>query len=414
MARTSLQSNRGAILLNVATGLMVFFGVTAFVVDYGVMWVGRGQAQNAADAGALAGAVAMAFDANGWTDRTPTGPARASALRMAQQNSIWGQPPNVDVNTDVFFTGLPAAMCPADPNGRTPCIRVDVYRNQARGNPLPAIFGLAVGLVDQGVRATATARVAVADASDCLKPWIIPDKWADNHDTTAPIDSTWTAEDTFETGNQQGQTWTPFNPPDVYTPPSSSGPGTGFTVDADLGMMVTLKAGGPQTSISPGVYFPVRIPTYTGGSTGGSDYRANISDCNGVAIPIGTMLESENGNMIGPTAQGVSALIARDPGARWDPVTKSVTNSCAQASPSCGTSSPRIVAVPIFDTALYESTKRQGLPQFKVVNILGFFLDQMQGNDVRGYLTEAPGLSTGTVASIDPQASFLTTIQLIR
>ena len=414
MARTSLQSNRGAILLNVATGLMVFFGVTAFVVDYGVMWVGRGQAQNAADAGALAGAVAMAFDANGWTDRTPTGPARASALRMAQQNSIWGQPPNVDVNTDVFFTGLPAAMCPADANGRTPCIRVDVYRNQARGNPLPAIFGLAVGLVDQGVRATATARVAVADASDCLKPWIIPDKWADNHDTTAPIDSTWTAEDTFETGNQQGQTWTPFNPPDVYTPPSSSGPGTGFTVAADLGTMVTLKAGGPQTSISPGVYFPVRIPTYTGGSTGGSDYRANISDCNGVAIPIGTMLESENGNMIGPTAQGVSALIARDPGARWDPVTKSVTNSCAQASPSCGTSSPRIVAVPIFDTALYESTKRQGLPQFKVVNILGFFLDQMQGNDVRGYLTEAPGLSTGTVASIDPQASFLTTIQLIR
>jgi len=410
MARTSLRSNRGAILLNVATGLMVFIGVTAFVVDYGVMWVGRGQAQNAADAGALAGAVAMAFDANGWTDRTPTGPARASALRMAQQNSIWGQPPNVDVNTDVFFTGLPAAMCPADANGRTPCIRVDVYRNQARGNPLPAIFGLAVGVVDQGVRATATARVAVADASDCLKPWIIPDKWAEHY----PVEAAWTSTSTFETGSQQGQTWTPFNPPDAYTPPSSSGPGTGFTVAADLGMMVTLKAGGPQTSISPGVYFPVRIPTYTGGSTGGSDYRANISDCNGVAIPIGTMLESENGNMIGPTAQGVSALIARDPGARWDPVTKSVTNSCAQASPSCGTSSPRIVAVPIFDTALYESTKRQGLPQFKVVNILGFFLDQMQGNDVRGYLTETPGLSTGTVASIDPQASFLTTIQLIR
>ena len=410
MARTSLRSNRGAILLNVATGLMVFFGVTAFVVDYGVMWVGRGQAQNAADAGALAGAVAMAFDANGWTDRTPTGPARASALRMAQQNSIWGQPPNVDVNTDVFFTGLPAAMCPADANGRTPCIRVDVYRNQARGNPLPAIFGLAVGVVDQGVRATATARVAVADASDCLKPWIIPDKWAEHY----PVEAAWTSTSTFETGSQQGQTWTPFNPPDAYTPPSSSGPGTGFTVAADLGMMVTLKAGGPQTSISPGVYFPVRIPTYTGGSTGGSDYRANISDCNGVAIPIGTMLESENGNMIGPTAQGVSALIARDPGASWDPVTKSVTNSCAQASPSCGTSSPRIVAVPIFDTALYESTKRQGLPQFKVVNILGFFLDQMQGNDVRGYLTEAPGLSTGTVTTIDPLASFLTTIQLIR
>jgi Flp pilus assembly protein TadG len=413
MKRSTRRSNRGAILINVAIGLMVFIGVSAFVVDYGVMWVGRNQAQNAADAGALAGAVAMAFDTNGWTDRTPTGPARASALQMTQLHSIWGVAPNVDVNTDVFFTGNPAAMCPPDANGLTPCIRVDVYRNQARGNPLPAIFGLAVGLVNQGVRATATARVAVADASDCLKPWIIPDKWVDNHDTVTPIDNTWTSEDTFETGDQQGQTWTPYNPPDVYTPPSANDPGTGFTVANDLGMAITLKAGSPQSSISPGVFFPVRLPTYTGGSTGGSDYEANIADCNGVAIPIGSFLQSENGNMIGPTAHGVSDLIARDPGARWDPVSKSVVNSCAQATPSCGTRSPRIVAIPIFDTALYESTKRQGIPQFKVVNILGFFLDQMQGNDVRGYLTEMPGLSTGSV-SINPLASFLTTIQLIR
>ena len=32
----------------------------------------------------------------------------------------------------------------------------------------------------------------------------------------------------------------------------------------------------------------------------------------------------------------------------------------------------------------------------------------MQGNDVRGYLTEAPGLTVGTWTSIDPHASFLT------
>jgi Flp pilus assembly protein TadG len=397
-------------LLNLAVGLMVFIGMLAFVVDYGVMWVGRGQAQNAADAGALAGAVAMALDTNGWTDRTETGPARAAALRMAQSNAIWSQTPNVNVATDVFFTGDPAAMCPADVNGRTPCIRVDVYRNQARGNPLPAIFGRAVGLVDQGVRATATARIAVANASDCLKPWAIPDKWLEQHPVPAP----WTSTSTYETGVQQGQTWTPYNPPDVYTPPSGSNPGTGFTVQADLGMQVTLKAGGPQTSISPGVYFPVRIPTYTGGSTGGSDYRANISGCNGIAIPIGTTLQSENGNMIGPTSQGVSDLIALDPQADWDPATKSVINSCAQATTACAPRSPRIVAVPIFDTAVFESTKRQGLPVFTVVNILGFFIDQMQGNDVVGYLTEVPGLTVGAAPALDPRAAFLWNIQLIR
>jgi Flp pilus assembly protein TadG len=414
MARRTRKSQRGAILLNVAIGLMVFIGVAAFVVDHGVLMVGRNQAQNAADAGALAGAVAMAFDPDGWTDRTPTGPARAAALQVATSNFVIGEAPDVEVDTDVVFTNQPAAMCPPGANGLTPCIRVDVYRNQVRQNPLPAIFGRAFGLIDQGVRATATARVAVANASDCLKPWAIPDKWLDNHDTTAPIDTTWTLDDTFETGQQQGQTWTPYDPPDVYTPPSGNSPGTGFTVAADLGLMVTLKAGGPQTSISPGVFFPVRLPVYGGISTGGDDYRYNIANCNGLAITIGTVLESENGNMVGPTAQGVSDLIALDPNAQWDPVTKSVINSCAQATPSCGTSSPRVVAIPVFDIALYESTKRQGLPQFKIVNILGFFLDQMQGNDVRGYLTETPGLTVGTTGTIDPQAAFLSTIQLIR
>src|SRR4029453_11890975 len=402
MKRLSVRSDHGAMLLNLAVGLMVFIGMLAFVVDYGVMWVGRGQAQNAADAGALAGAVAMALDTNGWTDRTETGPARAAALRMAQSNAIWSVTPSVNVATDVFFTGDPADMCPADVNGRTPCIRVDVYRNQARGNPLPAIFGRAVGLVNQGVRATATARVAVANASDCLKPWAIPDKWLERYPVPAP----WTSTSTYETGAQQGQTWTPYNPPDLYTRPSGSDPGPGLPVPAVLGRQARLKAGGPQTSIAPGVYFPVRIPTYTGTSTGGSDYRANISGCNGIPISPGTPLQSENGNMVGPPSQGVADLIALDPMADWDPATKSVINSCAQASTSCAPRSPRIVAIPIFDTAVFESTKRQGLPVFTVVNILGFFIDDMVGNDVVGYLCEVPGLTTGSAPALDPRAAF--------
>jgi Flp pilus assembly protein TadG len=412
MSRPSRRSERGAILLNVAVGMMVFIGVTAFVVDHGVMMVGRNQAQNAADGGALAGAIAMAFDVDGWTDREPTGPARAAALQTATSNFVWGEAPDVDVATDVFFTNQPAAMCPPGANGLTPCIRVDVYRNQVRGNPLPALFGLAFGLANQGVRATATARVAVANASDCLKPWAIPDKWQDNHDT--PQDNMWTIDDTFEKGVQQGQTWTDYPDADVYTPPSSSGPGTGFTVEENLGLEVTLKYGGPQDAIAPGVFYPVRIPRFDGESQGGDDYRENIASCNGIAISVGTYLESENGAMIGPTAQGVRDLIALDRNADWDADTNSVVNSCAQATPSCGTHSPRIVAIPVFDVDLFESTKRQGLPEFKIVNILGFFLDEMQGNDVRGYLTEMPGLTVGSTATIDPQAAFLSTIQLIR
>lgn len=410
---TRSDSERGAVLLHVAIGIVVLIGFLTFVVDYGVMWVGRGQAQNAADAGALAGAVALAFDANGWTDRSETGPARQAAREMAITNFVIGQAPDVVMATDVYFTDQPADMCPPDANGNTGCIRVDVYRNQARANPLPSIFGQAFGITAQGVRATATARVAVADSSDCLKPWAVPDKWSDIYDVTPAIDEVWTTDDLFETHTGPPGGEVPLANPDVYTPPSPSGPGTGFTVTADLGLRLTLKQGGPSTAIEPGVFQPVRIPRFDGESQGANEYRDNIATCAGVPIGIGDVLESENGNMIGPTRQGVLDLIALDPNAEWDPTTNSVINSCATATPSCGRS-PRIVAIPVYDTGQYDSTRRQGLPTFTIVNILGFFIDRMQGNDVVGYLTEAPGLVRGATAPIDPDSSFLAQIQLIR
>jgi Flp pilus assembly protein TadG len=409
-------SESGAVLIHVAIGIVVLIGFLTFVVDYGVMWVGRGQAQNAADAGALAGAVAMAFDANGWTDRSATGPARTSARQMAVTNWVMGQAPNVNMASDVFFTDQPADMCPADANGNTPCIRVDVYRNQARGNPLPSIFGQAFGITAHGVRATATARVAIADSSNCMKPWAIPDKWIDNYDITNPVETNppqWTEDDTFDLHAGQNNNGPPLANPDVYVPPSNSGPGSGFTIAADLGTRVVLKTGSPSSSLSPGVFHPIRLPRFDGGSQGGNDYRENIRSCTGLPVSIGDVLESENGNMIGPTRQGVNDLIALDPNAQWDTGTDSVINSCATATPSCGTS-PRVVPIPVFDTATYYTTRRQGLPEFVVVNILGFFIDRMQGNDVVGWITEAPGTVRAATAPIDPSASFLTQIQLIR
>ena len=72
--RTSIRSERGAILIQVALSMVVLTAFSAFVIDYGVMWVGRRQAQNAADAGALAGAIALAFD----DDDIRLRPARAA------------------------------------------------------------------------------------------------------------------------------------------------------------------------------------------------------------------------------------------------------------------------------------------------------------------------------------------------
>ena len=415
MHRPKRSSEGGAILLHVAIAMMTLIAVNTFVVDYGVMWVGRRQAQNAADAGALAGAVAMAFDPDGLIDRTETGPARQAARQVALSNGIWGEAPDVNIATDVFFTDQPVNEC-RDPDGNARCIRVNVYRNQERGNSFPAYFGLAVGLTQQGVRATATARVAVADATDCIKPLAIPDKWRDVNDTTAPTAPAekWTQDDTFETHKKTGSSWSPLENPDVYLAPSETDPGTGFTVATDVGLELVLSLG-DRTSVAAGAYSPIRLPR-PDGAAGGDAFSENIKECNGIPVAIGdTLAMEEDEDIRNKTSRAVKYLIKEDPHAEWDPTTNSVVNSCAQDPTPCSAYSPRIVALPVYDTGQFYNgiVNGQAAPPLTVVNIVGFFIAERHGDDVVGYITEAPGLELGN-ARITPQSSLLSQIQLVR
>src|SRR5688500_5442810 len=136
-----LQSDRGAMLIMVAVSLMVLIGFSAIVVDYGVLWVSRNQAQAAADAGALAGATAIAGSA------TPAYTTN-SASAFARQSPVWGE---LTAAADVKVAPL-AVPCPASAGGNTEgCVRVDVMRGarDAAGvmhnNTLPIFFGSLLG-----------------------------------------------------------------------------------------------------------------------------------------------------------------------------------------------------------------------------------------------------------------------------
>ena len=137
-----------------AVALLALLALSAFVFDYGVMWASRGQAQNSADAGALAGAISLAFDSA--TDQPA---ARARAIAMATQNRVWGQAPNV---TDGDVTFPPARQ---ERRAADTCVKVDVFRNQARGNALPTFFGHLADVNAQGTVATATAQVVAGNAT---------------------------------------------------------------------------------------------------------------------------------------------------------------------------------------------------------------------------------------------------------
>src|SRR4051812_26400297 len=94
-------SERGAVLIHVAVALLGLIAFTAFVADYGVMWVSRGQAQTAADAGALSGAIALAYDSP--LDLTV---AKEKARAVARANTVFGQAPVVDL-ADITFPPCP-------------------------------------------------------------------------------------------------------------------------------------------------------------------------------------------------------------------------------------------------------------------------------------------------------------------
>jgi Flp pilus assembly protein TadG len=405
-----LTSERGAILIQVGVAVLVLSAFAMFVVDYGVLWVSRHQAQNAADAGALAGAVALAFDDA--ADHSDTGPAKLAAHSFAQSNMVWGQAPAVDITTDVRFYADDPGAFPAECAGND-CIRVDVYRNQTKENPLPMIFGWIVDLGEQGVRATATARAAVANASDCIKPWALADKWAEHN----PVpNSTWSISSTF---NPTGAT------PDVYIPQNGvDSPGTSFTLN-DVGTEMTLKLGKPGDSMAdmtPGWFQALDLPCEAG-NQGAACYEDNIVGCTTATYEVDDPdLPKENGAMAGKTRSGTEALIALDPDAKWDPIKKEVYDSCVEPPYSCSKpgykQSPRIVAIPVFDTQEYYDTGGPGQGTIHVRQILGFFVDRLEGKggnkSVVGFLAKMGGLLTSTGGSVAPGAAFLTTVQLVR
>ncbi len=213
----------------------------------------------------------------------------------------------------------------------------------------------------------------------------------------------------------------------MYTAPSATDPGTGFTPfdsngnpTSEYGLQLTLKVGSAQNSLSSGWFQALDLPNADGSpSSGGADYRTNIGSCNARTFQIGDSVPTETGNMVGPTRQGVGDLVAKDPGASWNTSTKTVQGSCAPGICADGqyhARSPRIVAVPLFDMDAFFTGSPTGKSTVTITNIMGFFVEGMGGSgnkDVIGRLCAIPGVTKGG-GSVAASASFLRTVLLVR
>ncbi len=409
-------SEQGAVFIHVAIGLVLLLGISAFVIDYGMMWVSRGQAQHSADAGALAGAVSLAFD--GADPKGATAEDVAEGVAVA--NAVWGAAPGAVAVSP--YSGAPCAAGPAS------CVRVDTYRDGTNSSALlPTWFGNLLGLASQGVRAMAVARAGVGDMSTCLKPWAVVDKWTENWEDGEPSSDPWTADSDFDkyytSGSNKGEIDPSITPSDVYEAPTASSTGTGFhpfnsdgTYTSDYGRQITLKAGDNNDFQFGSGWFKALA---LGDCVGGDCYRDNIKGCVGLPYKIGDELyvDNEPGEKVGPTRQAVEtdedSLVNSDPYAVWDQTLNGGRGGIAN---SAFPTSPRIVAVPLVNPDIIAEVNKGGRTTVPVANIAGFFIEGMTPDNkgVVGRLVTMPGLMSSGTGPISPESAYLWTISLVR
>ena len=382
------RDEKGMTYVFVGLGFMAFLSASMLAIDVGMLMTARSQAQNSADSGALAGATALVYDS--FTDHSAGGPAVTSALTAAHANLVMGG--DVSSNpTDVEFLQNPTT-------GEQSRVRVTVWRSSERGNPIPTLIAQYFGVRSASIGAVATAEAAPSNAMDCVKPFTIPDKWVEKQ--TGPWDPT----DTYDAYNNKGQ---PLANPDIYIPAynadGTANPNyTGYSNERDKGTELVIRAG-TGNNITPTFYFSLAMTN----DTGGDDYRWNIGNCNTTVYHVGDLLVQEPGNMEGPTVQGITGLINRDPNALWDSANLKVINS------AFGSHSPRIFPIPLYDPVYYDAGKRNGRnADLKTANWIGFFAERVSGNNIYGVITTITGIYDKNGPA--PNAALPKTIRLVQ
>lgn len=389
----------GQTLAVVAVSMVALLAIMSLGIDLGMAYTARAEAQRVADSAALAGASVF------WETAPTVADADARARAFAAMNVVRNRPvdPEEDVMVWVLFD-----------EGK---VRVRVERTG-----LPAWFSRFIGQDQLTVSAVAAAAVMDTGAAECLKPWAVIDLFHDGN-ARPPLDP------------NDPVPFDPANPDHRYAPNNSihignvNDPPTGYGSETnDFGLQMVIKAQDPNDpNVSrPGVFHPIRLPDDPdqeqcfsgggGGDAGAAVYRNNICGCNKTAISIGDALPVQTGNMVGPTRQGVRALIGEDPDVRWsdggtdsngNPIPPGVVD--AEGNPV--TQSPRIVHMILVGPDQIISS---GMQTVEVTNLAKFFIEGLVGSGNNASVTGrfyGPITGTNSLSATSPQVKILRLVE---
>ncbi len=366
-SKAARKNERGVALVMMALMVFLILGVSAMVVDYGMIKAAKAEAQRAMDAAALAGASAFLIP-DPETDYTAIATERAH--EFAHKHSVQTVP--ITAGEDSVTVDVAAKT-----------VKVDWYRSN-----LPLWFANIFGTSTMGLRATATARAAESGVSECLKPVALPDIWQNNNNTTlgqgnkpVPEDrngnNLWDYTDTNGNGiidPGEIEPWT-FNTGDVYDPPTT-GYGTGYrdgvgsgyvSKTKDYGRQVLVQTFDPKDALVES-YFRTWAENET--TRGTDSMAASIRGERCTAGAVGTNYRQGDGAKE-PLGAAWEYLINQDPSAHWNDATNTVDGSTSGGD--WLDQSPRVVTVGLYDP------QYAGMPQANDIQFTNFakvWLDQ--------------------------------------
>lgn len=323
--RNRRSNEKGVTLLVVAAGLVFLLGMCALAIDLVTGYLARVQCQRAADAAALAGAKVLANSCATTGGCSAGGAQEAlatqSAVAIAGQNPVMGLAPTASTIGTVFTY----------PNSTEPQITVTVYRDSNHKDALPTLFAKIFGIDTMNISANATAEAFNPAGSNqqitvgCVKPFLVP-----NCDPNFPVPALVGGVQN-PAGNPNcvcgGQGVTQGDCPvgfgstydmSYYVYPPTS-PNAGQVVNPLDYVSTTCAPPGPCTGGVIGAPWvlhnnlnnPVPSQWYTiaFSTQSGQAYKTYIQQCAPQSISCTGQLSTLNGKKVGPTDQGVDALI---------------------------------------------------------------------------------------------------------
>ncbi|SRR5713226_4377399 len=268
---------RGSSLFMVGAAMLMLIGLLGLSIDLVALYLGKSEAQRAADAAALAGA--QEFVISGFTSGLVSQAAVQTlatnqAVVVGQKNLVGGSAPSIpggNVTFDFTHAGDPLITVAVDAT-------------------LPTFFVRIFGVTTANITASATAEAYNPAGSaaggptlcaSCLRPFLVP-----NCD---PVHTT------PANPNCPGQGYY-LNPANNYSI-AHPGPYASGGIDGEPWQLHSGAAASQWYAIA-----------FLGAQSKAA-WETNIQSCNADAIVCGTILQTLNGKAVGPADKGINGLI---------------------------------------------------------------------------------------------------------